>query len=120
MWKAPAMPPNAGSSAWVELNEDGTVTVSVGGQEIGQGRSPCMAQMAAAALGVPYEWVRVATPVDTEVQPVRMADRGQPPDLEHGQCGESGRARCAASKSWRWSPRPGTKTSTTWISSTAR
>ncbi len=37
MWKAPAMPPNAGSSAKVKLNEDGTVTVAVGGQEIGQG-----------------------------------------------------------------------------------
>ncbi len=35
-WKAPAMPPNAGSSAWVEMNEDGTATVGVGGQEIGQ------------------------------------------------------------------------------------
>ena len=32
MWKAPAMPPNAGSSAWVKLNEDGTVSVGVGGQ----------------------------------------------------------------------------------------
>ena len=32
MWKAPAMPPNAGSSARVSLAEDGTVTVSVGGQ----------------------------------------------------------------------------------------
>jgi carbon-monoxide dehydrogenase large subunit len=62
MWKAPAMPPNAGSSAWVELNEDGTVTVGLGGQEIGQGTFSVMAQMAAAALGVPYEWVRVAGP----------------------------------------------------------
>lgn len=69
MWKAPAMPPNAGSSAWVELNEDGTVTVSVGGQEIGQGSFTVAAQMAAAALGVPYDWVRVAGPVDTDHSP---------------------------------------------------
>ena len=69
MWKAPAMPPNAGSSAKVALNEDGTVTVSVGGQEIGQGSFTIAAQMAAAALGVPYEWVRVATPVDTDYSP---------------------------------------------------
>ena len=47
MWKAPAMPPNAGSSAKVALNEDGTVTVSVGGQEIGQGSFTIAAQMAA-------------------------------------------------------------------------
>jgi carbon-monoxide dehydrogenase large subunit len=69
MWKAPAMPPNAGSSAWVELNEDGTVTVGLGGQEIGQGTFSVMAQMAAAVLGVPYEWVRVAGPVDTQYSP---------------------------------------------------
>ncbi len=69
MWKAPAMPPNAGSSAWVELAEDGTMTVGVGGQDIGQGTFTVAAQMAAAALGVPYEWVRIATPLDTLYSP---------------------------------------------------
>lgn len=69
MWKAPAMPPNAGSSARVTLNEDGTVTVSVGGQEIGQGSFTIAAQMAAAGLGVPVEQVRVNTPLDTDYSP---------------------------------------------------
>jgi CO/xanthine dehydrogenase Mo-binding subunit len=69
MWKAPAMPPNAGSSAWVELAEDGTVTVGVGGQELGQGVFTVAAQMAAAALGVSYESVRIAMPVDTRYSP---------------------------------------------------
>jgi carbon-monoxide dehydrogenase large subunit len=69
MWKAPAMPPNAGSSAEVRFNEDATVTVKVGGQEIGQGTFTVAAQMAAAALGVPYDWVRVSAPVDTNSSP---------------------------------------------------
>ena len=69
MWKAPAMPPNAGSSAWVELAEDATVNVGLGGQDIGQGAFTVAAQMAAAALGVPFEWVHVATPVDTRYSP---------------------------------------------------
>ncbi len=69
MWKAPAMPPNAGSSAKVALNEDGTVTVSVGGQEIGQGSFTVAAQIAAASLGVPYDWVRVTTNIDTDFSP---------------------------------------------------
>jgi CO/xanthine dehydrogenase Mo-binding subunit len=68
-WKAPAMPPNAGSSAWVELAEDGNVTIGIGGQEIGQGTFTVMAQMAAATLGVPYEKVRIAGPVDTQYSP---------------------------------------------------
>ncbi len=70
MWKAPAMPPNPGSSAIVRFNEDATANVYVGGQEIGQGAFTVMAQMAAEALGVPYEWVRVsANPVDTKYSP---------------------------------------------------
>lgn len=69
MWKAPAMPPNAGSSAVVKLTEDGKVIVEVGGQEIGQWSFTVAAQIAAAALGVPFEWVRVAGPVDTKYSP---------------------------------------------------
>jgi carbon-monoxide dehydrogenase large subunit len=69
MWKAPAMPPNPGSSAVVRLSEDASVIVSVGGQEIGQGTFTVMAQIAAGALGVPYSWVRIATPVDTKYSP---------------------------------------------------
>jgi CO/xanthine dehydrogenase Mo-binding subunit len=69
MWKAPAMSPNASSSAWVKFAEDGTLEVGIGGQELGQGTFTVMAQMAAAALGVPFEWVHIATPVDTKYSP---------------------------------------------------
>jgi carbon-monoxide dehydrogenase large subunit len=69
MWKAPAMPPNAGSSAWVRLNEDASVEVGVGGQELGQGTFTVMAQIAAGTLGVPFESVRIATPIDTKYSP---------------------------------------------------
>ena len=69
MWKAPAMPPNPGSSAEVKFNEDGTVDVAIGGQELGQGTFTVMAQMVASALGIPYEWVRISTPIDTKFSP---------------------------------------------------
>lgn len=69
MWKAPAMPPNPGSSAWIELSEDGKATVGLGGQEIGQGTFTAMAQIAAEALGIKYEDVRIAGPVDTQYSP---------------------------------------------------
>ena len=68
-WKAPAMPPNAGSSALVKMNADGTVNVSVGGQELGQGTFTAMAQIAAQTLGVPYESVKVLGPIDTRYSP---------------------------------------------------
>ena len=68
-WKAPAMPPNAGSSATVRMNEDATVTVALGGQEIGQGTFTVMAQMVAGVLGIPVDWVQISTPVDTKYSP---------------------------------------------------
>jgi len=69
MWKAPAMPPNPGSSAVVSFNEDGTLNVEIGAQELGQGAFTVAAQIAAQALGVPYEWVRVSAPIDTKYSP---------------------------------------------------
>jgi len=69
MWKAPAMPPNPGSAAVVRFNEDATVNVEVGGQEIGQGAFTVAAQIAADVLGVPYEDVTVASPLDTKYSP---------------------------------------------------
>jgi len=69
MWKAPAMPPNPGSSATVKLNEDGTILLGVGGQEIGQGAFTVAAQIAAAELGVPMDTIRVTGPVDTDYSP---------------------------------------------------
>ncbi len=69
MWKAPAMPPNPGSSAIVRFNEDATLNVEVGAQDLGQGAFTVVAQMAAQVLGVPYEWVRVSVPVDTKYSP---------------------------------------------------
>jgi CO/xanthine dehydrogenase Mo-binding subunit len=69
MWKAPAMPPNPGSAAIVRFNEDATVNVSIGAQDLGQGAFTVVAQMAAEALGVPYEWVRISVPVDTKYSP---------------------------------------------------
>jgi CO/xanthine dehydrogenase Mo-binding subunit len=68
MWKAPAMPPNPGSSATVKLNEDGTVNVSIGAVDLGQGALTVAAQMAAETLGVPMESVRVNL-VDTDYSP---------------------------------------------------
>jgi CO/xanthine dehydrogenase Mo-binding subunit len=69
MWKAPAMPPNPGSAAIVRFNEDATVNVSIGAQDLGQGAFTVVSQMAAEVLGVPYEWVRISVPVDTRYSP---------------------------------------------------
>jgi CO/xanthine dehydrogenase Mo-binding subunit len=64
-WKAPAMPPNAGSAAFLKFNEDGSINITVSGMEIGQGYLTAMAQIAAEVLAVPPERIRVETP-DTD------------------------------------------------------
>jgi carbon-monoxide dehydrogenase large subunit len=69
MWKAPAMPPNAGSSAYIRFNEDATVSLGIGGQELGQGTYTVAVQMAAATLGVPMDWIQIVGPVDTQYSP---------------------------------------------------
>lgn len=69
MWKAPAMPRNASSEAWVSFNEDGSFNLGIGGQELGQGSFTVAAQIAAEALGVPIDRVRISRPVDTRYSP---------------------------------------------------
>ena len=67
-WKAPAMPPNASSAAFLKFNEDGSINITVSGMEIGQGYLTVMAQIAAEVLSVPVEKIRVMTP-DTDRNP---------------------------------------------------
>ncbi|MFH0953507.1 MAG: xanthine dehydrogenase family protein molybdopterin-binding subunit [Verrucomicrobiota bacterium] len=64
-WKAPAMPPNAASAAFIKFNEDGSLNISVSGMEIGQGYLTVMAQIAAEILTVPIGRIRIEPP-DTD------------------------------------------------------
>ncbi|MCX5790244.1 MAG: xanthine dehydrogenase family protein molybdopterin-binding subunit [Elusimicrobia bacterium] len=67
-WKAPAMPPNASSSAFLKFNEDGSINILASGMEIGQGFLTAMAQIASEVLSVPVSQIRVETP-DTDRNP---------------------------------------------------
>lgn len=73
-----------GSSATVRLNEDGTVTVSTGAVDIGQGSDTALAQCAAAALGLPLEHVNYSGP-DTDVSPYDWATGGTRTTLTVGR-----------------------------------
>ncbi len=67
-WKAPAMPPNASSSAFLKFNEDGSLNILVSAMEIGQGFLTAMAQIAGEILSVPPSKIRVEMP-DTDRNP---------------------------------------------------
>lgn len=67
-WKAPAMPPNASSSAFLKFNEDASLNILVSGMDIGQGYLTVMAQIAAEVLSIPPHKIRVENP-DTDRNP---------------------------------------------------
>ncbi len=67
-WKAPAMPPNASSSAFLKFNEDASINLIISGMDIGQGYQTVMAQIAAEVLSIPPAKIRVETP-DTDRNP---------------------------------------------------
>ncbi len=67
-WKAPAMPANASSTAFLKFNEDGSLNILASAMEIGQGFQTVMAQIAAEVLTVPPGKIRVETP-DTDRNP---------------------------------------------------
>ncbi len=68
MWKAPAMPPDAGSSVFVKFNEDGSINILASGMEIGQGYHTVLTQIAAEALTIHPEKIKVLSP-DTDRNP---------------------------------------------------
>jgi carbon-monoxide dehydrogenase large subunit len=67
-WKAPAMPPNVSTTAFLKFSGDGSVNILVSGMEIGQGYHVAMAQIAAEILTIPVEKIRVELP-DTDRNP---------------------------------------------------
>lgn len=57
------------SSCRMVLNQDGSIQVQVGETEIGQGADTAYAQMAADAVGIPFEKVHTISTQDTDVTP---------------------------------------------------
>jgi CO/xanthine dehydrogenase Mo-binding subunit len=65
----------AGSTAHVEILEDGQVVIYSGEGEYGQGRDTTFCQMAAEVLDVPMESVRILLP-DTDITPYSLGPWG--------------------------------------------
>ena len=67
--KTPMMTSNACSGAILKFSEDGSVNISISGVEMGQGVQTVLAQMAADALKIPIEKVRISKTIDTQFSP---------------------------------------------------
>jgi len=67
--KSPAMPTWSASSALIKFNEDGSVLVTVGCIDMGQGSYTVLQQIAAEKLNMPIERVFIAPEVNTNMSP---------------------------------------------------
>jgi carbon-monoxide dehydrogenase large subunit len=67
--KSPVMATNAGASAIIRFNEDGTADLAVSGVEMGQGTKTVMRQIAAEALSRPLESICIRSAIDTDTAP---------------------------------------------------
>jgi len=67
--KSPAIPTWSASSALIKFNEDGTVLISVGGIDMGQGTYTVLQQIVADRLNMPIERVFIAPEVNTNISP---------------------------------------------------
>lgn len=77
--KSPVMTTNAASAAIVKFAVDGTVNLSVGTTDIGQGSITALSQICAEALGLPVEHIQMARHTDTQYNPYEwqtVASRG--------------------------------------------
>ncbi|MCL2564012.1 MAG: xanthine dehydrogenase family protein molybdopterin-binding subunit [Oscillospiraceae bacterium] len=67
--KSPAMPTWSASSAIIHMNEDGTVHITVGGVDFGQGTYTVLQQIASERLHIPIEKISMAPGVNTDMSP---------------------------------------------------
>lgn len=67
--KTPKGAPFSTKGCYMKMNIDGSVTISMGGAEVGQGLRTVVRQVAAEALKIPPEKIRVYTEIDTQFSP---------------------------------------------------
>ena len=119
MWKAPAMPGNAGSSAWIELAEDGMLTLgSAPGYRSGSvhGCRPdgCSSVRRTLRKRAPGNAGGQRATAPTEWQTVASRHH-----LEHRECHINAATRCPQPGSGPGGKGLGRDARRTWISSTA-
>lgn len=69
LWKAPTSAPNATSGAIATFNHDGSLTLSIGAVEVGQGTKTILGQILAERLKVDISQVHVTTEINTQTNP---------------------------------------------------
>jgi CO/xanthine dehydrogenase Mo-binding subunit len=69
VWKTSSAAIDTGSGAMITFNHDGTLNLSVGAVELGQGNRTIMTQILAERMNVPINQVHIKMDVDTQITP---------------------------------------------------
>ncbi|MAT42117.1 MAG: hypothetical protein CL609_07230 [Anaerolineaceae bacterium] len=67
--KSPKGAPFSTKGCYMKMNIDGSVSINMGGAEVGQGLRTIVKQVAGEALQIPPEKIRVYTEIDTQFSP---------------------------------------------------
>jgi carbon-monoxide dehydrogenase large subunit len=67
--KSPKGAPFSTKGCYMKMNIDGSISINMGGAEVGQGLRTVIRQVAAEALKIPPEKIRVYTEIDTQFSP---------------------------------------------------
>ncbi|MDR6550693.1 xanthine dehydrogenase family protein molybdopterin-binding subunit [Paenibacillus qinlingensis] len=69
IWKVSGSMIDLGSGATITFNHDGSLNLSVGAVEIGQGNRTAMAQLAAERMNMPVHQIHIKMDIDTQITP---------------------------------------------------
>lgn len=83
--KSPKGAPFSTKGCYIKMNTDGSVNINMGGAEVGQGLRTVVRQIAAEALKVPPEKVRVYTELDTQFSPYEWQTIGSMFTMQGGR-----------------------------------
>ena len=85
LMKSPKGAPFSTKGCYMKMNVDGSVSVNMGGAEVGQGLRTIVQQIAAEALKIPPERIRVYTEIDTQFSPYEWQTIGSMFTLQGGR-----------------------------------
>lgn len=83
--KSPKGAPFSTKGCYMKMNTDGSVSVNMGGAEVGQGLRMIVRQIAAEALKIPPEKIRVYSELDTQFSPYEWQTIGSMFTMQGGR-----------------------------------
>ncbi len=85
VFKSPKGAPFSTKGCYMKMNIDGSISINMGGAEVGQGLRTVIRQIAAEALKIPPEKVRVYSEIDTQFSPYEWQTIGSMFTMQGGR-----------------------------------